>query len=146
MQNNNPETNSEEYIPLAERDDTLAASSISHPQEAPGMTYNQLNKQLFQFFREKDYESFEAFKEGYNKAISEDYRNIDILCNLNDLTYNYIGSKKIQPEDKINLRDLCDGIQLLTKSMRQYNSDSDKIYIALLSGYILKLLRNFFHD
>lgn len=139
-------TNKEEYIPIQERDNTLPASSIAPDLPSSKISYNQLNKALFQFFREKDYASFEAFKEGYNKTISEDYNNIDILCNLNDLTYNYSTQKKIDPEDKMHFRNLCDGIQLLTKSMQQYNSDADKVYIALISGYVLKLLRNFFHD
>ena len=99
-------TNKEEYIPIQEREDTIASSSITPDSPTPEMSYNQLNKILFQFFREKDYVSFEAFKEGYNKAISEDYNNIDILCNLNDLTYNYTTQKKINPEDKMHLRNL----------------------------------------
>ena len=139
-------TNNQEHVPLLDRENTKPATVITPTSKDLQMSYNQLNKTLFQFFREKDYVSFQAFKEGYNKSISEDYNNIDILCNLNDLTYNYISQKRISPEEKINLRNLSDGIQLLTKSMQQYNSDSDKVYIALMSGYILKLLRNFFHD
>jgi len=139
-------TNNEEYLSLKDRAPTKPATDVVPTSPENQMTYNHLNKEIFQFFREKDYVSFEAFKEGYNKTVSEDYNNIDILCNLNDLTYNYMTRKKITPEAKIHLRNLCDGIQLLTKSMQQYNTDSDKVYIAMMSGYVLKLLRNFFHD
>jgi hypothetical protein len=139
-------TSNEEYISLKDREPTMPATDVVPTATTSQMTYNHLNKELFQFFREKDYASFEAFKEGYNKTVSEDYNNIDILCNLNDLTYNYTTQKKLDPETKIHLRNLCDGIQLLTKSMKQYNTDSDKVYIAMISGYVLKLLRNFFHD
>jgi hypothetical protein len=110
-------------------------------------SFNKLNKQLFDFFRKRDYESFETFKEGYCKVISEDYRNIDILCNLNDLVYNYMASKNMKPEEKQNLKQLCNGIQMINKSLKQYDTnETDKLFVALLSGYILKLVKNFYHD
>lgn len=111
------------------------------------ISFNKLNKQLFDFFRNRDYESFETFKEGYCKVISEDYRNIDILCNLNDLVYNYMASKNMKPEEKQNLKQLCSGIQMITKSLKQYDTnETDRLFVALLSGYILKLVKNFYHD
>ena len=117
------------------------------PQENTTISFNKLNKQLFDFFRNKDYESFETFKEGYCKVISEDYRNIDILCNLNDLVYNYMSSKNMKPEEKQNLKQLCSGIQMINKSLKQYDTnETDKLFVALLSGYILKLVKNFYHD
>ena len=78
------------------------------PHENTTISFNKLNKQLFDFFRNRDYESFETFKEGYCKVISEDYRNIDILCNLNDLVYNYMSSKNMKPEEKQNLKEKND--------------------------------------
>ena len=111
------------------------------------ISFNKLNKQLFDFFRKRDYESFETFKEGYCKVISEDYRKIDILCNLNDLVYNYMASKNMKPEEKQNLKQLCNGIQMINKSLKQYDTnETDKLFVALLSGYILKLVKNFYHD
>lgn len=146
MQNENSEK-VEKHQPLIERENTVQASYIKPVEDAQPLTYNQLNKKVFQFFREKQYEHYESFKEGYNKAVSEDYKNIDILCNMNDLVYNYMSSKKLTPEEKINFRNLHDALQLITKSMRQYDSnDVDPAFIALLAGYSLKLVRNFFHD
>lgn len=117
------------------------------PHENTTISFNNLNKQLFDFFRNRDYESFETFKEGYCKVISEDYRNIDILCNLNDLVYNYMASKNMKPEEKQNLKQLCSGIQMINKSLKQYDTnETDKLFVALLSGYILKLVKNFYHD
>ena len=117
------------------------------PHENTTISFNKLNKQLFDFFRNRDYESFETFKEGYCKVISEDYRNIDILCNLNDLVYNYMSSKNMKPEEKQNLKQLCSGIQMINKSLKQYDTnETDKLFVALLSGYILKLVKNFYHD
>lgn len=146
MQNENSEK-VEKHQPLIERENTVPSSTIKPAQETQKLTYNQLNKRVFQFFREKQYEHFERFKEGYNKAVSEDYKNIDILCNMNDLVYNYMSSKKLTPEEKINFRNLHEALQHITKSMRQYDSnDVDPAFIALLAGYTLKLLRNFFHD
>ena len=136
----------DEYVPLVDRDNTTPSTKITTTPPPVNMSYNSLNKTIFQFFREKDYLSFESFKEGFNKTISEDYNNIDILCNLNDLIYNYMSNKKITPEQKINLKNMCDGIQLLHKSMQQYSTETDKVFVAMLTGYTVKLLRNFFHD
>lgn len=110
-------------------------------------TYNQLNKSMFQFFRDRDYESFEKFKEGYNKNISEDYKNIEILCNINELIHNYMSNKKMSPEEKQNFKNLCTGIQLLNRSLKQYDiNKTDKLFVGMLAGYILKLVKNFYHD
>ena len=110
-------------------------------------TYNQLNKNMFQFFRDKDYESFETFKEGYNKAISEDYKNIEILCNVNDLIYNYMSNRGMSPEEKQNFKNLTAGIQLLNRSLKQYDiNKTDKLFVAMIAGYVLKLVKNFYHD
>lgn len=110
-------------------------------------TYNQLNKNMFQFFRDKDYESFETFKEGYNKTISEDYKNIEILCNVNDLIYNYMSNRRMSPEEKQNFKNLTAGIQLLNRSLKQYDiNKTDKLFVAMIAGYVLKLVKNFYHD
>lgn len=111
------------------------------------VSYNQLNKMMFKFFKQHGYECYESFKQGYSKSVSEDYDNIDLLCNLNELTYNYCSNKRMSQEEKINYKNMCTGIQMLNKSLKQYQiSTTDKIYVANIIGYILKVIRNYYHD
>lgn len=139
-----------EYTKLADQELTVKPEVL--PSEDTGIqtTYNKLNKNVFQFFREREFQQFEAFKEGYNKSVSEDYDSIDLLCNLNDLVYDYIQqNQKLTPQDKINLKNVTDGVQMISRSYSQYLSSKkadDKIFVAMLSGYIIKLLRNYYHD
>ena len=50
-------------------------------------------------------------------------------------------------EEKINYKNMCAGIQMLNKSLKQYQiSTTDKIYVANIIGYILKVIRNYYHD
>lgn len=125
----------------------VPASTIAADQQSESMTYEQLNKHMFEFFKGKDYECFESFKQGHSKSVNEDYRNIDLLCNLNDLVYNYCSSKNMSSEQKANFKNLCSGLQMLTMSMKQYDTnDTDQVFVAHLAGYILKVIRNFYHD
>lgn len=122
------------------------ATSVNPPADTEKISYNQLNKQVFQFFRERDYEGFEQFKAGYSKVISEDYTNVDLLCNLNDLIYNY-NTSRLSTEQKQHYRNLCNGIQTLNKALKQYDkNNTDKVFVALLAGYLLKLVKMFYHD
>ena len=126
--------------------ETKPPSSIKPAEEVEKISYNQLNKQAFQFFRERDYEGFESFKAGYSKVISEDYTNVDLLCNLNDLIYNY-NTNKLNTEQKQHYKNLCTGMQALNKALKQYDKNStDKVFVALLAGYLLKLVKMFYHD
>lgn len=126
---------------------TQDSTNIKQDETQQSMSYNMLNKTVFEFFRGKDYECFESFKQGYGKSVSEDYKNIDLLCNLNELVYNYCSNKRMSSEQKANFKNLCNGIQMLNKSMRQYDTnETDKVFIAHLTGYILKIVRNFYHD
>lgn len=122
------------------------ASSVKPIEEPSTISFNQLNKYIFQYFRESDYEGFEQFKAGYSKVISEDYTNIDLLCNLNDLIYNY-NTNHLTTEQKQHYKNLCTGIQMLNKTLKQYDkNNTDKVFVALLSGYLLKLIKMFYHD
>jgi len=138
---------SEENNLVIEQATSKPATTIVPDASSDVMSFNTLNKTLFNFFRQKDYECFESFKQGYSKNISEDYTNIDLLCNLNDLVYNYCSSKRMSPEEKKNFKQLCQGIQMLNKSLKQYDTnDSDKVFVANLAGYLLKVIKNFYHD
>lgn len=123
------------------------ATTIVADPASDTMSFNTLNKQIFQFFREKDYECFESFKQGYSKNVNEDYTNIDLLCNLNDLVYNYCSSKRMNPQEKKNFKQMCQGIQMLNTSLKQYDTNnSDKVFVANIAGYLLKVIKNFYHD
>ena len=139
-----------EYTKLADQELTVKPEVLPSEETGIQTTYNKLNKNVFQFFREREFQQFEAFKEGYNKSVSEDYDSIDLLCNLNDLVYDYIQqNQKLTPQDKINLKNVTTGVQMISKSYSQYLSSKktdDKIFVAMLSGYIIKLLRNYYHD
>ena len=139
-----------EYTKLVDQELTVKPEVLTSEETGIQTTYNKLNKNVFQFFREREFQQFEAFKEGYNKSVSEDYDSIDLLCNLNDLVYDYIQqNQKLTPQDKINLKNVTDGVQMISRSYSQYLSSkkaNDKIFVAMLSGYIIKLLRNYYHD
>lgn len=141
------QTNSKDNDNELSRARRIPASQILPDTEADAMTYEQLCACVTSFFESKEYECYESYKQGYSKSVSEDYRNIDLLTNLNDLTYNYCSGKNMSSEQKVNFKNLCKGIQMLTRSMKQYDTnDVDKVYIAHLAGYVLKVIRNFYHD
>ena len=139
-----------EYTKLTDRELTIKPEVLPSEETGIQTTYNKLNKNVFQFFREREFQQFEAFKEGYNKSVSEDYDSIDLLCNLNDIVFDYIQqNQKLTPQDKINLKNVTEGVQKISRSYSQYLSSKkadDKIFVAMLSGYIIKLLRNYYHD
>ena len=139
-----------EYTKLTDRELTIKPEVLPSEETGIQTTYNKLNNNVFQFFREREFQQFEAFKEGYNKSVSEDYDSIDLLCNLNDIVFDYIQqNQKLTPQDKINLKNVTEGVQKISRSYSQYLSSKkadDKIFVAMLSGYIIKLLRNYYHD
>lgn len=141
------QTNSKDKQHVLVQAETRPASQIQSETKPDVMTYEQLKQHVFEFFSNKDYECFESFKRGNSRPVNEDFRNIDLLCNLNDLVYNYCSNKNMSPEQKANFKNLCTGIQMLTTSMKQYDTnDTDQVFVAHLTGYILKVIRNFYHD
>jgi hypothetical protein len=128
---------------------TKPGTTIKETKETPKMTFEQLCDCMNTFFNTRDYESKQAFKKGFSCAVGEDYTNVDLLCNLNDMVYNYCNNNEnITKSEKRNLNTLCTGIKNITKSMEQYNitTQMDKVLISTLMGYILKITRNYFHD
>jgi len=133
---------------LVNQPDTKPPSSIMLGDDETPMTYLNLRDTMSKFFDEKEYECSRAFQEGLSIPVSEDYRNIDLINNLNDLVFNYCSNdSKMSPTDKLNFKNLCQGINLITLGLKQYDSnDVDRIFVAKLAGYITKVLRNFYHD
>ena len=128
---------------------TKPGASVQPDVPVEKMSFDQLCQCMNNFFNDRDYESKQAFKKGFNCTVGEDYTNIDLLCNMNELVYNYCNNnERIGKSEKRNLRSLCDGIKQITKSMEQYNitTQMDKVLISTLMGYILKITRNYFHD
>ena len=134
------------YVPITQRPTTKPASKVGPPKKPAKMSYNELNKQMFNFFRDKDYECFESFKEGHNKVVSEDYNSVELLCNLNTLINECMATKNTNPEDMQQLQHILRSIEHANKSLKRYDVDMNRVFVAKLAGYILKLLRNYFHD
>lgn len=128
---------------------TKEGNSIKEPSPPMKMSFDQLCECMNRFFTDRDYESRQGFKQGYSCVVGEDYTNIDLLCNLNELIYNYCNNNpSITKVEKVNLKRICTGIQSVTKSLEQFNisTQMDKVLISTLMGYILKITRNYFHD
>lgn len=133
---------------LVNQPNTKPPSSVMLGDDETPMTYLNLRDNMSKFFDEKEYECSRAYQEGLSIPVSEDYRNIDLINNLNDLVFNYCSNdSKMSPTDKLNFKNLCQGINLITLGLKQYDSnDVDRIFVAKLAGYITKVLRNFYHD
>ena len=136
--------NSIQEMPVTKPGTTV--NPIEPPEQ---MTFNQLCECINKFFSTREYEVKQGFKHGYGCIVGEDFTNIDLLCNLNEMIYNYSNSNEnLTKQDRVNLNNLCKGVQQVTKSLEQYNVSSqiDQILISKLMGYILKITRNYFHD
>lgn len=133
---------------LINQSDTKQPSSVMLRENETPMTYIELRDKMCKFFDEKEYECKQAFHEGLSKPVSEDYRNIDLINNLNDLLFNYCSNdSSMSPTDKLNFKNICQGINLITSGLKQYDSnDVDRIFVAKLAGYMTKVIRNFYHD
>lgn len=144
MQKNQPEPDNK----ILNMAITKEGTSVKEPVPPVKMSFEQLCDCMNRFFEDRDYESRQSFKKGYSCVVGEDYTNIDLLCNINEIVYNYCNSDKVSKAEKVNLKHLCAGIQSVTKSLEQYNftTQMDKILISTLMGYILKITRNYFHD
>ena len=133
---------------LINQPNTMKPSSVMLKDHETSMTYLDLRDHIARFFDEKEYECKTAFQEGLSIPVSEDYHNIDLINNLNNLVFNYCSNdSKMSPTDKLNFKNICEGINLITAGLKQYDSnDVDRIFVAKLAGYITKVLRNFYHD
>ena len=128
---------------------TKEGTSVKATVPDEKMTFDQLCTCMNNFFNDREYECKQSFRNGYNCVVGEDYSNIDLLCNLNDLVYNYCSNNNnLTKQDRVNFKNLCSGIQQVTRCMEQFNTDTtmNKVLISNLMGYILKITRNYFHD
>jgi hypothetical protein len=118
------------------------------PVEEARMRYADLKKCVDKFYNDvTDFETREAYKQGYSCAVGEDLSNIDLLCNIYDIIYNHCMTADISTFEKRNLKNICTGIQQINKGLTQYNDKGlDSILISTLLGYLLKITRNYFHD
>lgn len=137
-----------EKRPISNMEPTKPASMVMLNEDETQMTYEQVKTQMSTFFSEKEFECNQAFMQGLSIPVSEDYRNVDLICNLNDLLFNYCSKdSNMSPTDKLNFKNITDGIQAITRGLKQYDSnDVDKVFVAQLTGYIIKVLRNYYHD
>lgn len=143
-----PTPNIEEKDKLVNQPDTQPPSSIMLSEEEMAMTYIELRDTISKFFNEKGYECNQAFQRGLSIPVSEDYRNVDLINNLNDLLFNYCSNDStMSPTDKLNFKNICQGLQLITSGLKQYDSNNvDRVFVATIAGYITKVIRNFYHD
>ena len=145
MQNNN----SNEKSSIVNMPVTKQGTNVKPPQKEPPMTFDQLCECMTRFFNDREYETKQGFKKGFNCVVGEDYSNIDPLINMIELVFNYCNNNEnITKSEKVNLKNLCSGTQQILKSLEQYNitTQMDKALISTLMGYTLKITRNYFHD
>ena len=112
-------------------------------------TYEDIKESFFQYFQQQDYEIRQGFEEGYSRSVSEEYDNIDLIQNLNDIIYDYCRerNKELTVVDKSNFKNLHAGLQYITKAIKQYDKGGmDKIFVGVVLGYMLKVMRNYYHD
>lgn len=126
---------------------TKPASSVEFSPESERMEFTDIQRCMDKFFEDRDYKLNLAYKKGFASVISEDYTKIDLVCNLVDILYNLCGDEStMSPEEKKNFKQLTTGINMLNRSLKQYDKKTTGEFVAVISGYILKLIRNNLHD
>jgi hypothetical protein len=137
------------HEPLDEMENTKSPSIIT-PNTAPySQTYEDIKQNIFDYFNHQEYEVRQGFEEGYSRPVSEEYANTDLIRNLNDIVYDYCRgqNKELTIEEKTNFKNLHTGLQHIIKAIQQYDkSGPDKIFVAVVLGYMLKVMRNHYHD
>ena len=112
------------------------------------MNFDQLCECMTNFFDSRDFESARAFKFGYSSTVGEDYSNIDMLCNLSEIVYNYCCNNELSKTERRNMKMICNGTQQVLRGLQQFDRSvrMDNVLIAQMMGYILKITRNYFND
>ena len=126
---------------------TKDPTNVELEPPAEKMNYEDIKRCMDSFFEDRDYKINLAYKRGFSSTISEDYTKIDLACNLIDIIYNMCSDdSNMSPEEKKNFKQLTSGINMLNKSLKQYDKKTTGEFVAVISGYILKLIRNNLHD
>ena len=136
----------EQPIP-SEMEDTKNPTKVEQDISQEKLQFDDLKNCMDNFFNDREYQINLAYRSGFASVISEDYTKIDLVCNLTDILYNMCSSDPdMSPEEKKNFKNLCKGIGHLNKSLKQYDKKTTREFVAVISGYILKLIRNNLHD
>lgn len=136
----------EEELP-SKMKETKSGDSVGHDLPPEKMQFEQLKQCVDEYFDKRDYMTSMSYKKGFAINIGEDYSKIDLVCNMTDILYNMCSEDSdMSPEERQNFRNLCKGITLLNKSLKQYDKKTNNEYVAVMTGYILKLIRNYIHD
>lgn len=127
---------------------TVRNKADIQPVEQERLKYDDMKSCVDNFFNDtNDYQSKQAYKQGYSCTVGEDLSNVDLLCNLYDIIYNHCVSDELPAADRKNLKDICTGLQQINRGLSQFNdSGLDKVLVSTLVGYLIKITRNYFHD
>ena len=137
---------SDQPVP-SKMEDTKEPTNVELDISQEKLQFEDLKKCMDTFFNDREYQINLAYKTGFSSVISEDYSKIDLVCNLTDILYNMCSSDPdMSPEEKKNFKNLCSGIGYLNKSLKQYDKKTTSEFVAVIAGYILKLIRNNLHD
>lgn len=137
------------HTPLDEMENTKPPSDITPNTSPTPSTYEEVKKHIFDYFKQQDFEVRQGFEEGFARSVSEEYANTDLIRNLNDIVYDYCRgqNKELTIVEKNNLKNLHTGLQHIIKAINQYDkSGPDKVFVAVILGYMLKVMRNHYHD
>ena len=118
-----------EYTTLNDMSNTKQPTQVTATKSPTPVSYDEFRELVSEFFSLQEYECNLAYQEGYSKSVQEDNKNTDIIVNLNSLIYNYCREKNktLTSQELANFHNLFEGIQLLTKSMKQYDDQSDGV-------------------
>lgn len=127
----------------------IKSNTISEDKPEAVMTYDELLDCVSSFFNTREYTVKESFKLGYTSVVGEDYSNSDLLVNLCDIIYNHLyKTQELSKTEKRNMKCICTGLQQIMTGLQEFDKSSrmDNTLISQLTGYLLKINRNYFHD
>ena len=127
----------------------IESKTIKEDQPEKSMTYDELLDCVSSFFNTREYTVKESFKLGYTSVVGEDYTNSDLLVNLCEIIYNHLyKTQELSKTEKRNMKSICTGLQQVMMGLQEFDNSTrmDTTLISQLTGYLLKINRNYFHD